>query len=206
MTFRFYAQQIFLTYSQIGDRSVSDFIDFFRSLDQPLEKFVVGLENHDDGGRHIHVYAVFESKFQKKAQRFWDWDGVHPNIKTVKGRTTGSDARRVYEYVTKDGNTTVWPEDAQFQFGSDNNTSKYSSVIAASTKEEARALIQSELPRDYVVNLERIEYFLDRHFQRDAPAYVSPHGPDTWDLCPVLERWVAENLGYVIGSGRSTTY
>lgn len=204
--FRFYASQIYLTYSQIGDRTVDDFCNFFRCLSHPLDKFIVGLELHEDGGRHIHVYALYESRFQTKKVRFWDWDGLHPNVKTIAGRPGGKDAKRVYDYVTKDGNTTVWPEGAEFSFDTSNVASKYATVLAAGSKEEAKSIIMQELPRDYVVNLERVEYFLERHFRPELPVFVSPYDSNSFNVCQVMEQWVRDNLGYVFGSGRSTTY
>lgn len=199
MPFDFYARQVFLTYSQIGDKQVSAFCDFFRLLNHPIEKFVVGLEEHQDGGRHIHVYGVFADKFRTRRERFWDWDGVHPNIKVVRGKLGSGDARRVYEYVTKDGNVTVWPEDAEFKFGPVDRGAKYRTVLSASSKEEALSLVREELPRDYLLNLERIEYTIDRVFRPVVPVYESPFQSDSFAPCPVIQQWAIDNLGYVSG-------
>lgn len=204
MPFRFYGSHVFLTYSQVGDRDPQALLSFLRQLPAPVDKFVIGTEQHQDGGRHFHVYLVFSTRHDTRSERFFDFDGVHPNIAPVRGKLNGSDAKRVYTYVIKDGNTIVWPEGADFSFPQRNASARYAAVVAAETREDARDLIRAELPRDYVLNLERVEYFLDRHFQRDIPVYASPHGADTWDISPVIEQWVRDNLGYVAVGGSAT--
>lgn len=144
----------------------------------------------------MHVLLVFSSRYDTRNMRVFDWDGVHPNWQRVRGRKNGRDAKRVYDYVTKDGDFVEWPQGAQWAW-SGNSSSHFAAAIAASSAAEAREIIQSEAPRDYVLGLERIEYFLDRHFQPATPEFRSHHVLDDFRLAPVISGWVRDNLGYV---------
>lgn len=192
MTFDFYGQHLGLTYSQVGSRTVETFVNFFRSLGHPLAKFIVGVENHQDGGIHFHVYAIFNTRFRTRNIRFWDFDNVHPNIKKVDGRRP----KAWYDYVTKEGQTTVWPQGAEFTF-KNANESKYGPILAAANAEEALKVAQAIMPRDYIMGLERLQYFVKQHFKPQVPEFVSDYDPDQFRVHQTMEQWVRDNLGYV---------
>lgn len=196
MPFDFYGSHVFLTYSQVGDRSARALVDFLRGLSAPLDKLVVGAEQHQDGGRHFHVYAQFTSRFRTRNQRFFDFDGVHPNIKAVSGRKDSKSAKRVYEYVTKDNDVTLWPEDASFAFGSsDSGASRYAAVLSASSREEALEAIRNASARDWVIQHERILWYVDRQFPAfSASEFASPYADASWNPSACLVAWYNNNL------------
>jgi len=196
--FRLNTQHVFVTYSQVGDRTVESLREFLRSLSAPVEKFVIGLESHEDGGRHMHVYLVFASRYDSRNERFLDWDGVHPNIQKVKGRLDGADAKRVYDYATKDGDVHVWPEGSKFEFRSGGKVSKFAALNSASSAQEALSLLAEISPRDYFGNRERFEYGFSRHFAPPEEVFTSHFDPDSFAPCEVLQSWVRDNLWYVV--------
>lgn len=93
--FRINAQHFALTYSQCGDLSKDEVLAYITEK-RPVDHVVCGLEKHEDGGNHIHVYVRFTKKINVKSERFFDVDGYHPNIQAMR------DPRKWYNYVTKE--------------------------------------------------------------------------------------------------------
>lgn len=69
-------------------------------------KCVIGLEDHKDGGKHYHVYAVAtenekgkQPMFSTRGARAWDLAGYHPNIQPVKAGHT-----KTWKYCRKENN------------------------------------------------------------------------------------------------------
>lgn len=95
MTFRFQARYVLLTYPQCGD------LDPFRIVNLLSElggECIIGRENHEDGGTHLHAFCDFEKKFRSRNARIFDIDSHHPNIQKCI-RTPG----KMWDYATKDG-------------------------------------------------------------------------------------------------------
>lgn len=63
--------------------------------------FTIASELHQDGTPHIHAVLILQSSPGTSNMRYFDIDGFHPNIKTLK---TLSDVERASKYVQKDGN------------------------------------------------------------------------------------------------------
>lgn len=119
-------------------------------------------EQHADGSLHRHAVAYWAKKIRVGARHF-DYEGRHPNVKTV-GRKK-SDWTNCVTYVSKDGSflergTPRHSEDA----------SVWSLIARATSREEVLSLVAAERPRDYVINRRNIDYFLDQvcltHFHK----------------------------------------
>lgn len=94
--FRFNAKRAFLTYSRaelIADKN--DLFNFLKSLPH-ASKVIVARELHQDEGVHYHAVIEFAEKPDTNNPRFFDFNGVHPNISGVQG------LKAVLKYVTKE--------------------------------------------------------------------------------------------------------
>lgn len=100
--FRFQARRVFLTYSQTGGK-ISDYAQIIEGIRERLpgevriNRWVISLEHHADGGEHFHCYFQFTSKLNSRDERLFDVRGCHPNIKRVQ------DEKRVIAYIIKQG-------------------------------------------------------------------------------------------------------
>lgn len=189
MPFRFAAKYGLLTYSQCGD------LDGFAVSDRLSElgaECIVAEEDHQDGGRHIHVFFMFESEFRTKNERVFDVDGYHPNI--VRGRRT---PEKGWDYATKDGDIIAGglarPQEVEDK-----------GEIRKRKFREAMAEPDPDLFVDKICE-EDPSYALRYHFQiqdikrmkLEATRKCSPplytRGLDT-SAYPELDQWVFDNL------------
>jgi len=95
MTFRFDAKYGLLTYAQ------SDGLDPWAvvgMLGDIGAECIVGKEDHQGEGNHLHAFFSFDKKFCSRNARIFDVGGFHPNILT--GRRT---PEAMWDYATKDG-------------------------------------------------------------------------------------------------------
>jgi hypothetical protein len=73
-----------------------------------VDKYVIGAEKHQDGGRHYHVYAHCPKKWRTKNPRFFDLTAgedhsYHPNIKRFGGKRADPEIDRWISYCKKEG-------------------------------------------------------------------------------------------------------
>lgn len=97
---RLQSQRLILTYK--GKICKEEYKNWFNSLDGIVTPAFLRLahEHYKDGGDHTHVGIDFGRVFNKRnAERFFDYDGVHPNIKLVK---TVTHWKNVKKYLGKE--------------------------------------------------------------------------------------------------------
>lgn len=70
-------------------------------LREDIREYVISQEKHMDGTDHIHCVVHYSNRIRTRDARYFDIDGFHPNIKTLK---TKADLARTSRYVVKDGN------------------------------------------------------------------------------------------------------
>ena len=63
----------------------------------------------------------------------------------------------------------------------------------ATTKEEFLAEVRQNLPRDYVLGLERLLFFCEHHFGREQTEYVGRSRSEFREPATLTE-WVSSNL------------
>jgi len=159
--FRIQSKQLFLTYSQCP----LDGADVANRLTNLLTPYGiicsrVGTEQHQDGGNHLHCFFKLNSRFETRNQRFFDLDDYHPNIVSAI-----RDSKATWDYCGKDGNT------IDVGTGPQDTINKWLAVVQAPTKEAAMELALEASPKDYVLQHERLEYFINKHFQQGIPEY-----------------------------------
>ena len=95
MPFRFNAKRAFLTYphSDFDPLLLAAHINTFA----PLSHYAFTTEQHHDGSPHIHFLCEFVNKFSTRNERAFDFEGRHPNIRTV------SSLKNTLNYVKKSG-------------------------------------------------------------------------------------------------------
>jgi len=97
MPLRINAKNYFLTYAQAERiESKEHLLWHLRDLVPTPERWAIGEEEHADGGRHYHVLLGYANRFDLTNQRFFDYNGHHPNIQAARAPT------QVLNYVTKD--------------------------------------------------------------------------------------------------------
>lgn len=97
--FNFNAKNIFLTYAQVGDARREDLLEFLQKLfsGHGVRRWVLSTESHADGGRHFHGLFCLLTKYHTRSVRKFDWNDLHPNIKTA------GTPDELYYYIIKDG-------------------------------------------------------------------------------------------------------
>ncbi len=101
---RFSAERIYLTYARTLPRFRPKVV--LKYLEKIVEKYdilqyLISIEDHADGGKHIHAYLKFDRTLDSKNVRFMDikYYGkiYHPNVQSVTGW------HKLMEYIKKDG-------------------------------------------------------------------------------------------------------
>lgn len=193
---RFEAAAFFITYPQLNniDNAKQRLLDFFQQLalshSSTLQYCLIGHERHQDGGHHYHCVAHFSTKLRLR-ERSFDFEQHHPNIRTV-GRKK-SDWTNVVQYTRKE-------DEQPLEFGSPRHSCKsvWSEVAQASSREEAESLIQSEQPRDWIINRRQLDYALDKMFPvQENPQSGSNYSFSYQNLPDQLVNWKLCNFEYV---------
>lgn len=116
MSFRAAGSSFLITWSQINyDGESTDFLlqtllPLFRLLGTP-SSLIVALEDHQDGGRHVHCFVCFSPRIDRRVSSQLDAFGKHPNIAPKRTRREQSAA---YTYCKKDGNFVEWGDPISF--------------------------------------------------------------------------------------------
>ena len=98
-SFRLQGKIFLLTYPQVGEAVLKDFIDKLVEKTNALysvESYTASCELHKDKGRHFHVCITFKNRINTTNTSFFDVDGLHPNIQTVRNK------QKALTYVLKD--------------------------------------------------------------------------------------------------------
>jgi len=97
--FLFNARRAFLTYAQ-ADGLTKERIGDIAVRNWHAKRYVIGEEQHEDGGRHFHVLVFWPLRLKTRQARYWDIDGYHPKVLTMR---TDRDVDKVFHYCVKDG-------------------------------------------------------------------------------------------------------
>jgi len=174
-----HAKRFFLTYAQTGETTKEELRDFLVG-DKGAQFFVIGKETHEDGGYHIHAYVVYEKQKRVRDARYFDYNGLHPNIQTVR------DPKKCQEYCIKDGEYI-----ANMDLVSGKRT--YGDIIkGCSDAQEFLVQVEEHYPRDMVLYFDRISTYADHKWpkksQRNVVEYTEFVVPDG------LGEWAEENI------------
>ena len=159
VTFRFAAKRAFLTYSDVCEYITKEAILFDLQDRYPIKLYALGEEIHPStGGRHIHVLIEFRSKVDSRDVTCFDVADSehqhHPNIQVVKKGSAHWE--RVLDYVTKDDPNPLANVQLKPTWGE--------IFDQATSKEQFLELVKVFYPRDFALNLQRLEYSATRIF------------------------------------------
>lgn len=164
MPFRFAAKSVFLTYSQCN-ASREELLSFLKTIRNTDPTYIiVAQELHDDGNPHLHAVVHWDTRFESRNERIFDYAGFHANIQSPRS------TKNCIRYCKK--------EDVSFiEFGicphEDQVSNPWSVAVTTSTTEkEFMAAVLELSPRDYVLQHEKLEYFAAKHYRKEVPVYT----------------------------------
>lgn len=191
-SFRFAAQRVLLTYSQVHEETTVE--DIYWTIDElyPIKTYSLGKEQHQDGNWHIHACLVFKKKVESRDARLFDvatpHDSYHPNIEIIKPGM--AHLERAMEYTQKEDTNPM-----------SNFTRKmlYDEILdTAGDFEDYLRLVRIHHPRDYALNMERLEKVARKHFPT-----VGINTIEQFDMTSAMT--IASELeSIVLPQGRST--
>lgn len=180
MPFRFNAKRAFLTYPRSGDLTKEQLLEFLRD-ERGCLWYCVGLEQHEDGGNHLHAYAEWADRLDVRDERHFDLAGQHPNIQSVRNRAS------VLKYVQKGGDYIGNCE------ATSSTTTRYGSIIEQSTGvDDFLARVVQQYPRDAVLHLERVRHFAEWRFREERAPYIPSY--EGFVVPSGVSDWVETNL------------
>lgn len=183
MAWRFQANNIFLTYAQCNlDKEYlqGKLLDIF--TDHDIKYLRIGHELHEDNGNHLHAFAQLSKKLHTRNPRFFDVDGHHPNVQAARKPADCN------TYCGKDGDFVDWGE---FAHQTKKNEETWQELIAAPTKQDFWELAKT-LGRDYILQHEKLEYYVEKFYNKDSAPYVARDG--IYRLTPELEDWLTNEF------------
>jgi len=183
MPFRFNAKRAFLTYPRSGDLTKERLLEFLRD-DRGALWYCVGLEQHEDGGNHLHAYAEWADRLDVRDERHFDVAGQHPNVQSVRNRAS------VLKYCQKGGDYIGNCE------ATSSTTVRYGDLIErARGPADFLGLVVQHYPRDAVLHLERVQQFANWRWAEERAQYVPSY--TTFAEPAGLLNWVGTNLSNV---------
>lgn len=178
--FRFHAKNLFVTYPQCNDLSKEHVRSFFQ--DELLcSQYTIGLEQHLDGGNHIHALITWNQVFDTTDQRKFDINGHHPNIQP------GRSPKAIDAYVRKQGDYITNRTDLDLQ-----KKRRYQELLECQDAETFWTKVKKDFAQDYVLRLSQLEYMAHKHFKKTITEYVSPY--TDFVVTPDIERWLNEEF------------
>lgn len=175
--FQLAGRNFLLTYPQ-NTATKEALLEHLKLVFKHGEYFVVCKENHEDGSPHLHAVIACSKRCNIKSRA----DGSHPCDFNGRGNyQTCRDVHASIEYVKKDAD---FIEEGQAPA----KKRKWSELHDATSREEFMARAMEISPRDYYLNLERLEYAANARFQSVVPAYTSQF---TFSSVPhVVQQWL----------------
>lgn len=184
MPFRLSSKNVFLTYPRCDSPKEELLAHLVTLLTAYTPHIRVAHELHDDEGHHLHAFIRLERKLDTRSERFFDYRGFHPNI-VSKIRSLVS----VFEYVSKDED---YCDHGQPDPGSLKD--KWKTIHSSTTAEEFWTSVQELAPRDSILNLEKLEYYVQKKFGEQILPYQSPWPGFNTAEHPQLQEWADSSL------------
>lgn len=188
MPFRISSKYIFLTYPQSTDLPHEELHGHLDSI--PAVQSVYSCREKHENGTDYHHHAIVESnsKFNIKNERYFDiqFGGrcFHPSCEPVR------DLASANRYIGKDGHTKGHPIRGSRQ----SRKTDYEEIIR--TSDNISGFLEAVRERDpinYVLNLQRLEYFAERRFASDIN-YGVRYTQEQFRVPTTIDEWVRTQL------------
>jgi len=167
-SFDLHCRYALLTYAQCGDLS-PDLVG--NKLVNAGFQCVIGRENHQDGGIHLHVFVDFGRKRRFRRPDVFDVEGRHPNIEPSKGTP-----EKGYDYAIKDGDIVFDGLERPGRNGDSGNVAKWAAITGAVDKQSFWDLVHELDPKSAACNFPALQKYCDWKYAVDPPEYESPAG------------------------------
>nr|QTE03540.1 MAG: replication-associated protein [Phoenicopteridae CRESS-DNA-virus sp.] len=126
---------------------------------------LVARELHESGAQHFHALLFFSGGIRTRKSRFFDVDGVHPNVQSCR------DPKAWYQYCKKDGDVR--------EFGvlppklGDKSGDWSECLVKATSRDDFLERVRVSFARDWIIFNDRITSFADKYFVTPSD-YCSP--------------------------------
>lgn len=175
--FDFRSKRVFLTYPR-SDGLTRELIRN-KLIELGVQYYIVGREQHADGGTHFHAYGEWIATFRTQAKRAFDISGYHPNIQSVRV------ARNVMRYICKEDT------DPLTNMQLPNDKPSFREVYMANTETEFWELARAADPRAFILQHERLEYFARKRFKSEREQHIESRA---FSIPTELREWVFLNV------------
>ncbi|AFR11828.1 Rep [Baminivirus] len=158
--FRLQGKNILLTYPQcnLEVKHVCDEL----ALRLPPGRCSGVLERHQDGNPHLHILWELRRRLDTQNPRFFDVDTFHPNVVVVRS------VRGARDYIAKTGAEVYTNEPGEPECES------WGEILEQATSREGFLdLVRKHKPRDFILNMERLEYAANILFAEPEQSFVS---------------------------------
>ncbi|QCQ85268.1 replication-associated protein [Finch associated genomovirus 1] len=195
MPFLFQAKYGLLTYAQCGGL---DPFEVCEHLGRLGAECIIGREDHEDGGVHLHAFFMFEREYRTRDERHFDVGGCHPNV--VRGYGT---PEKGYDYAIKDGDIVAGGLARPCRDGVSKDGNVWAQLVLAGDREEFFDMCTRLVPRALLCNFTSLRCYADWKYRTDPDEYEHPRSVQlSTSRYPELDSWVQSNLGGHGDSGR----
>jgi|SRR6185312_1423929 len=163
MPFQLNAKNILLTYANCTltkEELLSELLKL-----QPFTYISIGHEIAPSTNLpHLHAYIYNETNIRTKNERYFDINSYHPNIVSCRK------PKEAKEYTQKEGNF--------LEHGQHKDTTKrgwHDILESATTADEFLEQAKTEFSRDFIINLERLQYFTNYYYKPKIEPYLNPN-------------------------------
>lgn len=157
---------------------------------------IIGREEHEDGGIHLHAFVDFGRQYSTVNPRQFDVAGCHPNILSCR-----KTPEKMYDYATKDGE--IVAGGLQRPDGSELPPTRdvWHEIILAETRERFFELCAELAPGALCRSFTSLRAYADWKYRPLRLPYETPNDyVFSTDRFPELDDWVRSNLeGHVPG-------
>ncbi|AJC52529.1 replication-associated protein [bromus associated gemycircularvirus 1] len=167
-SFDLHCRYALLTYAQCGELSADAVGEFLQGMGFSC---VVGREDHQDGGVHLHCFVDFGRKRRFRRVDVFDVEGRHPNISPSKGTPA-----KGYDYAIKDGRIEYCSLDRPGPAEKSGTIEKWSRITSASDRESFWDLVHELDPKSAACCHTQLQKYCDWKFAVIPAKYEHPPG------------------------------
>lgn len=67
-------------------------------------------------------------------------------------------------------------------------------IAESTTKEDFFAKVKESHPRDFILNMEKLEYAANKLFPTQAQQYIPQYAPEDFVITPEMQQWVDQRF------------
>lgn len=176
-----------LTYAQCGDLDPFKIVDHLCTLGAEC---IIGRENHQDGGIHLHAFVDFGRKFRSSDTKAFDVEGFHPNVSPSKGRPGEG-----YDYAVKDGDVVAGGLERPSGGPVPRAGIDWAEAMSSSSMDEFLESCLRMDPNAALRMFTQLQSYAKWRYRPEPTPYMHPSNVelDTSGV-PELDEWVAGNI------------